>query len=114
MKKQLEIANNLIAELALRRKRDRGEADYYSVLLKLVEVYESDLPELAPPMTPREALAYLLEQSGKSQRLVAKTIGCSQGNLSSFLNGQRGLSIDSIIKLAHFFKVSPELFLNKS
>ena len=62
-------------------------------------------------MTSLEALKYLLEQSGVSQSELARQCGARQSHISEFLAGSRDLSKENIVRIAKFFKVSPELFL---
>jgi HTH-type transcriptional regulator/antitoxin HigA len=89
-----------------------AEEDYLDVLGELVGRYEKhQFKQLAKPMTPLEALKYLVEQSGVSQSELARQCGARQSHISEFLACSRDLSKDNIVRIAKFFKVSPELFL---
>ncbi len=43
--------------------------------------------------------------SGESQLSIADATGINQGNLSKFLNGERGLSLDNFSALCEYFKL---------
>ncbi len=88
------------------------EMKYLDVLTALIGQYEdAHCRPLAEPMAPNEVLQYLMEESGVSQHQLARTIGARQSHISVFLAGRRDLSKDTIVKLAHHFKVSTDLFL---
>jgi len=88
------------------------ESNYLDVLTDLVAKYESaNWKRLAKAMTPSECLHYLLEQSGTSQSELARQTSMRQSHISEVLAGTRSLSKEGIVKIAHYFKVSPELFL---
>jgi HTH-type transcriptional regulator/antitoxin HigA len=88
------------------------ENDYLDVLSHLISRFEQEhWQPLAKPMTAREALAFLLKESGTTQSELARATGSRQSHISEFLAGKRDLSKENIIKIADFFKVSPLLFL---
>lgn len=99
-------AVQVMKELAVNRKSlSAGESDYLSVLGKLIVEYEKRLPKLTPDMTPREALAYLMEINNLQQADLVDCVGY-KSNLSAFVNGHRGLSPRAAVRLADYFKVS--------
>ncbi|MGD9681646.1 MAG: type II toxin-antitoxin system HigA family antitoxin [Candidatus Obscuribacterales bacterium] len=108
---QAEQAARKMKELAYRRSElSPGELDYLGVLGSLIAEYEKKLPGLSPEMSPREALAFLMQENDLKQTDLVELVG-HKSNLSAFLNGNRGLSKRAAIRLADFFKVSPGLFL---
>ena len=109
----LAKAHALLVELAAKKKMTRGESQYFDVLSKLTGEYE-DIHYPIEPMTPREALGYILEQSGLSQGQMGEIMDCRQGRVSEILAGTRELSKEQIVRLSHHFKVSTDLFLLKS
>lgn len=112
-KSEFEEAVKVMKRLAYRRSSlSNGEADYLTVLGDLIAQYEKKLPRLAEEMTPREALAFLMESNGLVQADLVEFVGY-KSNLSAFLNGHRGLSKLASCRLAEYFKVSPALFLPK-
>lgn len=106
-------AVQVMKKLAVNRKNlSVGESDYLSVLGNLIVEYEKRLPKLTPDMTPREALAYLMEVNNLQQSDLVDCVG-HKSNLSAFINGHRGLSTRAALRLADYFRVSPALFLPK-
>lgn len=90
----------------------RSEIDYLDVLSDLIHKYEqTHWKQLTEPMSPVETLQYLLDQSGISQSELARQTGARQSHISEFLAGSRDLSKENIVLIAHYFRVSPELFL---
>jgi HTH-type transcriptional regulator/antitoxin HigA len=114
-KRHLNEAVSVMKELT---KPDRlaalsdDETDYLDVLTDLIAKYESaHWQRLSKSMTPAETLSYLLEQSGTSQSELARQTHTRQSHISEFINGTRDLSKESIVSIARFFSVSPEIFL---
>ncbi len=52
-----------------------GEVDYLAVLEVLVAQYDQRLPRLGDEMTPREALAYLIETNRLAQSDLVECVG---------------------------------------
>jgi transcriptional regulator with XRE-family HTH domain len=52
-----------------------------------------------------EQLREAIEKSGESQYAIAKATGINQGNLSKFLSGERGMSLDNIDLLCDYLKL---------
>ncbi len=63
-----------------------------------------------PRSTPREMVAFLLEQRGLKPSDLWPVIG-SKGRVSEILAGKRGISKGQAKKLAEFFCVRADLFL---
>jgi antitoxin component HigA of HigAB toxin-antitoxin module len=72
---------------------------------------KAQFPHPAPRMTPERALQSLMEDNNLSQAALARHLHSQQSLISEFLAGRRGLSKFMVVKLAGYFKVSPELFL---
>jgi HTH-type transcriptional regulator/antitoxin HigA len=87
------------------------QEDYLEALSTFVEAYERDrFPPDDAPMTPLEALKFLLAEHG----MTASDLGRLLGNRAlgaAILSGRRSLSKTHIKKLAERFKVQPGLFL---
>lgn len=107
----LAKAHAIIVELAGKEKMTRGESQYFDVLSKLTDDYEKDIFP-GEQMTPQEAFAYILEESGLSQGQMGNILGCRQGRISEILAGTRELSKEQIARLSNHFKVSANLFLS--
>ena len=111
--KHLSQAVKVMKKLAFKREElSRGAADYLTVLGDLMAVYERRIPHLGTELTPAEAVQYLLDVNGLSQKDIVSFVG-HKSNLSAFLAGQRGLSKVAAARLAAYFSVSPALFLPK-
>jgi transcriptional regulator with XRE-family HTH domain len=53
----------------------------------------------------------LREENGLTQQAVAEFLNVKQNTYSQYENGKRQLSIDLLIKLAKFYKVSTDYIL---
>jgi HTH-type transcriptional regulator / antitoxin HigA len=109
----LDAASEVFSELVMKAEnRTPDESDYVAVLGNLIREYEEAQTQLAPHMTPQRALESLLEDNKLSQSELARQLEAPQSVFSEFLAGKRGLSKSLVLKLADYFKVSPELFLS--
>ncbi|MBI4533620.1 MAG: helix-turn-helix domain-containing protein [Candidatus Melainabacteria bacterium] len=109
----LDLASNLFSELVMKAEnRTPDESDYLSILGKLIREYEDAHKAMPPHMTPQRALESLMEDNGLSQSELARQLEAPQSVISEFLAGKRGLSKTLVLKLADYFRVSPELFLS--
>src|SRR5450755_4412258 len=61
---------------------------------------------------PGEHLADELEALGMSASELARKLGVPPNRITGILNGQRGITGDTALRLAHFFGTSPEFWLN--
>ncbi|MBX9666875.1 MAG: hypothetical protein K2X93_04615 [Candidatus Obscuribacterales bacterium] len=87
------------------------ERDYFEVLSKLVEDYESQWQE-EKSVEPRDLVVFLMEQNNLSQTDLIPEFG-SSSRASEYLSGKRDLSLPQILKLAKRFKLSPSAFICK-
>ena len=61
---------------------------------------------------PGEHLAEELEALGMSASELARKLDVPPNRITGILNGQRGLTGDTALRLAHFFGTSAEFWLN--
>jgi addiction module HigA family antidote len=61
---------------------------------------------------PGEHLAEELESLGMSASELARKLDVPPNRITGILNGQRGLTGDTALRLAHFFGTSAEFWLN--
>lgn len=61
---------------------------------------------------PGEHLAEELRESGMSAAGLARKIGVPTNRITGILNGERGISGDSALRLGHFFGTSAKFWLN--
>ena len=108
-----EENERMLAEVE--RLMDRGEERtpeedaLLSLLVSLVQGYEQRHYPMRQP-SPREMLAYLMEQRGLKQTDLVP-IFKSSGYVSDVINGKRAISKAHARKLAAFFGVSAEVFI---
>jgi addiction module HigA family antidote len=65
-----------------------------------------------PPIHPGEHLAEELEALGMSASELARRIKVPANRITEILNGQRSITGDTALRLAHFFGTSAEFWLN--
>jgi addiction module HigA family antidote len=66
----------------------------------------------APPIHPGEHLAQELNELGMSAAELARKLGVPTNRVTGILNGQRAVTGDTALRLAHFFGTSPGFWLN--
>lgn len=64
------------------------------------------------PVHPGEILGEELETIGLSANALAKALGVPVNRITMILNGQRGVSADTALRLARYFGTTPQLWLN--
>jgi HTH-type transcriptional regulator / antitoxin HigA len=94
---------------------DDLERNPYSALLDLVMQYAHDWEDIHEPLptssTPRDALAFWMDQHGMTQKDLERAGVADQPTLSKILAGEREISKTVAKKLGEYFKVSPAEFL---
>ncbi len=71
------------------------------------------LPKHRPPTHPGEILRKdFLEPLGLSQKEVAERMGVSYVRFNELVNGRRGVTPDTALRLARLFVTTPEFWLN--
>lgn len=79
------------------------------LLMKLIQDYDEAHFEL-PDVAPHKMVRYLMEQRGLKQTDPAAIVG-TRAQVSSLVNGKRGISKAQAKKLAGVFHVSAEIFI---
>ena len=64
------------------------------------------------PVHPGEILREELETLGLSANALSKALGVPATRVTTILNGQRGVSADTSLRLARYFGTTPQLWLN--
>jgi addiction module HigA family antidote len=64
------------------------------------------------PIHPGEHLAEELNELGISAAELARKLGIPTNRITAILNGQRAITGDTALRLAHFFGTSAEFWLN--
>ena len=87
------------------------ETSLFRLLVRLIEDFEEKTyPEVGRSSTPRDVLAFLMEQQGLKQKDLVD-IFSSSGTISQVLNGAREISKSQAKALAAKFRVLAELFI---
>jgi addiction module HigA family antidote len=64
------------------------------------------------PIHPGEHLAEQLTELGMSAAELGRQLKVPTNRITEILNGQRAITGDSALRLAHFFGTSPDFWLN--
>ncbi len=64
------------------------------------------------PVHPGEILREELDALGLSANALSKALGVPVNRITMILNGQRGVTADTALRLARYFGTSPHLWLN--
>lgn len=64
------------------------------------------------PVHPGEILRDELDELGLSANGLAKALGVPVNRVTTILNGQRGVTADTALRLGRYFGTTPELWLN--
>ena len=71
------------------------------------------LPKHRTPCHPGEVLrAEFLEPLGMTETAAAEKMGMPLNRLSEIVNGKRGISADTALKLSRLFKTTPQFWMN--
>ena len=63
------------------------------------------------PVHPGEILRDELDELGLSAKALSKVLGVPVNRVTMILNGQRGVSADTALRLARYFGTTPQLWL---
>ena len=68
-------------------------------------------PNKMPPVHPGEILQEELEYLGLTARQFSLALNVPPNRISAILHGQRGITVDTALRLARYFGTSPEMWL---
>ena len=72
-----------------------------------------NIPTNRPPTSPGEMLKEeFLEPMGLTQQQLADGIGVSYQRVNELINGKRGITTSTALRLAKYFNTSPDFWLN--
>jgi addiction module HigA family antidote len=72
-----------------------------------------NIPTNRPPTSPGEMLREeFLEPIGLTQQKLAEGIGVSYQRVNELINGKRGITTSTALRLAKYFNTSPDFWLN--
>jgi len=96
----------------MKSSRTPEETTLADLLTKLIQDYdEAQFPIAETP--PHEMIAYLMEQRGLTPAELEEVIG-SRAQVSNILSGKRAISPPQAKKMAAFFRVAADLFIEGS
>jgi addiction module HigA family antidote len=64
------------------------------------------------PIHPGEHLADELREIGMSAAALAREIGVPVNRITAIINGQRGITADTALRLGHWFGTTPAFWMN--
>ena len=64
------------------------------------------------PVHPGEVLGEELEELGLSASALARALDVPTNRVTAILNGQRGISADTALRLSRYFSTTPQFWLN--
>ncbi|MXY39161.1 MAG: HigA family addiction module antidote protein [Rhodospirillaceae bacterium] len=64
------------------------------------------------PVHPGEVLRGELDELGLSANALSKALGVPVNRVTMILNGQRGVSADTALRLARYFGTTPQFWMN--
>jgi antitoxin HigA-1 len=65
-----------------------------------------------PPLHPGEHLRVDLEELGMSQAALARALHVPKNRISQIINGERGITADTALRLARWMGTTPQYWLN--
>ncbi len=72
-----------------------------------------NIPTNRPPTSPGEMLREeFLEPMGLTQQQLANDIGVSYQRVNELINGKRGITTSTALRLGKYFGTSPDFWLN--
>ena len=72
-----------------------------------------NIPTNLPPTSPGEMLREeFLEPMGLTQQQLANEIGVSYQRVNELINGKRGITTSTALRLGKYFGTSPDFWLN--
>jgi len=101
-----------IEQLMRKSKKTRAEDDMIALLGMLIEQYEISQGFANPAPSPRARLAGLIEARDLTQTKLAKESGVPRTTLGEILAGKRNVSKTNAQRLAKYFRVPVDDFVD--
>jgi HTH-type transcriptional regulator/antitoxin HigA len=107
----VDYANAMEIVMAMAgHKLTPDQNDYLTILSEMILHYDREHNRPRRRGTPLQRLQFLVKEAGMNASDLGRLLG-NRGMGSVFLNGKRGLSKATILKLAEHFKVRADYFL---
>lgn len=101
-----------IETLMRRPKKSRADDDMIALLATLIEQYEIRQGYHDPVLSPRDRLAGLIEAHNMTQTELAQESGVPRTTINEILGGKRSISKANAGRLAKYFEVRIDDFLD--
>jgi HTH-type transcriptional regulator / antitoxin HigA len=88
------------------------QEDYLEALSTFVEAYDKKHTPAPPKFNGREMLQTICEETDTTQATIAQVLEVSESLVSLIFSGERQITVENAKKLAKYFGVGPELFLD--
>ena len=79
---------------------------------RLLTITEGQSAMVRPPIHPGEILAGELTELGMSAAALARTLHVPTSRITDIVNGRRGITTDTALRLGQWLGTGPELWLN--
>jgi HTH-type transcriptional regulator/antitoxin HigA len=109
---ELDQAIAVVDELLDRPELSSDERDYLAVIGLLIEDYERTHVE-RPTVSGVDLLRHLMEENGLTQRDLAPLFGDNRSIVSEVLNGKRRLALSHVQRLAEYFGLPADMFIDR-
>jgi HTH-type transcriptional regulator/antitoxin HigA len=86
------------------------QSDYFELLSQLVTDYDATEVKW-PNLKPIKRLEHLMAEQSLTPTDLSRILGASRNLGGMLLRGDRSLTLAHVTRLAHYFQVSPVLFL---
>lgn len=86
------------------------QSDYFELLSQLVKDYDTTEVNW-PNLKPIKHLKHLMAERNMTAADLSRLLGTSRNLGGMLLRGDRCLTLDHVTRLAHYFQVSPVLFM---
>lgn len=70
------------------------------------------MPKKLPPIHPGEHLADILKEAGLSANALALRLRVPANRITLMLQGKRAITAETALRLARYFRTSPEFWMN--
>jgi len=109
--KELDRANRIAGDLAVKEHLTKAEQDYLDVLSDLSIKYEDEHHPIEP-VTEDRMLAFLLEQKRVTLQQCSRDVAIAGSTLSAVLQGKRRLTRAHVERLCRYFHVPATVFIS--
>jgi HTH-type transcriptional regulator / antitoxin HigA len=110
---ELEEALDTIDRLMACGRLTKGQEIYLETLVQLAMAYESSHHAVdTSDLNAMDSLTHLLAEHGMNASDLARLLEVHPSMGSKILKGDRSLTVGHLKKLAAYFKVGPELFID--